>query len=166
MEIRKLEKCHHRQLKEMFETVVEMLPSKDLLIVPTAEEIECIFENNNSEFWGFFDEDDLLAVSSLSFDKEDFLEITNLLGIDGSTVAEVAECMTLPQARGNNLMLKINTELVNRAKEKGIKHLIATAHPDNKASNKSLEKLGMVCMGQFMRYGKYLRNYFVMNIDV
>ena len=64
-----------------------------------------------------------------------------------------------------NFMLRINEKLLDRAKDLGIEYLVATAHPENVASNKSLGKLGMECKGQFMRYGKYLRNYLVMKID-
>lgn len=165
MEIKRLEKCHHGQLKDMFKTIVEGLPSKDLLIVPTEEEIECIFKNCKCEFWGLFDKNNLVAVSSLSVDNDDFFEITRLLGIEENRVAEIAECMTLPEARGNNFMLRINEKLLDRAKDIGVEYLVATAHPENVASNKSLGKLGMECKGQFMRYGKYLRNYLVMKID-
>ena len=72
--------------------------------------------------------------------------------------------MTLPKARGNNYMLKINTALLSVAKELGFEYLIATAHPDNTPSNHSLQKLGMECKGQFYRYGKFLRNYYLMKI--
>ena len=100
----------------------------------------------------------------LFYDEEDFADIVKLLGLEGCRVAEIAECMTLPLSRGNNFMFKINSVLVQRAKEKGIEYLIATAHPDNNASNHSLQKLGMKIKGQFYRYGKYYRNYLVMKI--
>ena len=104
------------------------------------------------------------SISSLSFDKEDFLEVVRLLQIENDKVAEIAECMTHVEARGNNYTLKINKELVKVAKEMGVKYLIATAHPDNIASKVSLKKLGMSEKGQFYRYETYLRNYFVMKI--
>ena len=54
--------------------------------------------------------------------------------------------------------------LVKEAKHRGFEYLIATAAPENIASNKSLLKLGMKCVCQINRYGKYLRNCYMMKI--
>lgn len=164
MEIKKLEKSCHEEFKYLIKIVVENLPKKEWLITPTNEELENIFENERIDYWGVFDNGKLVAISSLSFDKTDFFEIVKLLGLEQNKVAEIAECMTLQEARGNNYMFKINNVLVKRAKEMGFEYLIATAHPDNIASNSSLKKLGMKVAGQFYRYGKYYRNYLVMKI--
>ena len=165
MEIRKIEKVYHGQLKSLMKTVVDLLPKKEWLITPTQEEVENIFENSKVDYWGAFDGDKLVAISSLSYDEDDFAEIVKLLGIEKNKVAEIAECMTLPEARGNNLMFKINSLLVEKARERGIEYLIATAHPENNASNISLQKLGMTIAGQFYRYGKNFRNYLVIRIN-
>ena len=164
MEIKKLEKRHHKELKDLIKIIVENLPKREWLITPTEEEIENIFENDMVDYWGVFENEKLLAISSLAFDESDFIEIVKLLGIENAKVAEIAECMTLPEARGNNYMLKINKILVQRAKEMGVEYIIATAHPENVASNASLQKLGMSIAGQFYRYGKNYRNYLVMKI--
>lgn len=164
MEIKRIEKSYHKEFKKLISTVVDALSKKEWLIAPTDEEIENVFENNKVDFWGVFEDGELLAISSLSYDEDDFAEIVNLLEIEGHKVAEIAECMTLPKARGNNFMLKINSVLAQKAKEKGIEYLIATAHPDNVASNSSLQKLGMKKAGQFYRYRKYPRNYLVMKV--
>ena len=164
MEIRKLEQKDHGQLKELIDAVVDDLKVKDWLIAPTKEEIESVFENNNVEFWGVFDGDTLLSISCLSFDNDDFSEIVKACGIENLKVAEIAECMTLPFARGNNLTLQINQKLVQVAKSMGFDYLVATAHPDNIASNISLQKLGMTSSTQIHRYGTHLRNCFVMKL--
>ena len=164
MEIKKIEKSYHKELKGLIKTVAKALPKKEWLITPSEEAIENLFESELFDYWGVFENDKLLAISSLSYDEEDFADIVKLLGIEGKNVAEIAECMTLPQARGNNFMFKINSVLFQRAREKGIEYLIATAHPDNNASNHSLQKLGMEIKGQFYRYGKNLRNYLVMKL--
>ena len=164
MEIRRIRKKYHKEFKALIETVVEALPKKEWLITPTNEEIENVFENDAVDYWGVFENNKLLAISSLAFDEQDFLEILKLLKIENKKVAEIAECMTIPFARGNNYMFKINNELVKLAKDRGVEYLIATAHPDNIASNTSLKKLGMSLGGQFYRYGCYLRNYYFMKV--
>ena len=164
MEIIKLTKNYHNQLKNLINNISTALTNPEWLIVMTNEEIENVFENKNVIMYGITENEKLLSISGLFYDESDFLDIEKLCNIEGSKVAEIAECMTLPEARGNNYMLKLNNSLLLKAKELGFEYLIATAHPDNTASNHSLQKLGMVCMGQFYRYGKYLRNYYLIKI--
>ena len=61
-------------------------------------------------------------------------------------------------------MHKVNSKLIEIAKKKGFEYLVATAHPDNVASNKSLAKLGMECKAQIIRAGKYLRNVYMIKL--
>lgn len=164
MKIELLTRKSHQKLKDLITTVDQYLNNPEMLIVLTKEEIENIFNNKNAMMYGLFENDELVSISGLFFDESDFYDIVKLLNIENTKVAEIAECMTLPKARGNNYMLKINQVLLNRAKELGVDYLIATAHPDNISSNKSLTKLGMQCNGQFYRYGKYLRNYYVIKV--
>ncbi|MBQ8425139.1 MAG: GNAT family N-acetyltransferase [Clostridia bacterium] len=164
MEITRLTKNYHSQLKNLINIVSSSLPNPEWLIVMTNDEINNVFENKNALLYGIIENEKLLSISGLFFDESDFLDIEKLCDIKGSKVAEIAECMTLPEARGNNYMLKINNSLLKKAKELGYEYLIATAHPDNTASNHSLQKLGMICKGQFYRYGKYFRNYYLIKI--
>lgn len=164
MNIKPLEKSFHNQLKELVRVTVSELSNPNWLIALTDKEIDNIFETQNALVYGAIKNDKLLAISGLFFDESDFIEIVKLLNIENKKVAEIAECMTLPEARGNNYMLKINTELLAKAKDLGFEYLIATAHPDNIASNTSLKKLGMTCSGQFYRYEKYLRNYYILKL--
>ena len=164
MEIKPLTKYFHNQLRELVKTTVKNLENKEWLITLTDKELDIIFENKNALIYGATENEKLLAISGLFFDESDFIDILKLLNIENKKVAEIAECMTFPEFRGNNYMLKINLKLVEKAKELGFEYLIATAHPDNIASNTSLKKLKMTCSGQIYRYGKYLRNYYVLKI--
>ena len=164
MEIKRLTKDYHKELKEIVNITANNLANPEWLIVMTNEEVENVFENQNVIMYGVTENKELLSISGLFFDESDFLDIEKLCAIEGCKVAEIAECMTLPEARGNNYMLKINTALLAVAKELGFEYLIATAHPKNTASNHSLQKLGMQCKGQFYRYGKFLRNYYLIKI--
>jgi len=164
MEIIRLKKEYHNDLKEIVNITANNLANPEWLIVMTKDEIENIFDNKNAIMYGVIDNEKLISISGLFFDESDYLDIEKLCGIEGSRVAEIAECMTLPEARGNNYMLKINEKIIEEAKQLGFEYIIATAHPENIASNHSLQKLGMECKGQFKRYGKYLRNYYLIKI--
>ena len=164
MDIKLLSKDYQDDLRNLVKTTIQNLQNPEWLIALTDIEIDNIFDNNQVILYGAIENDVLLSISGLFFDKSDFLDIVKLLGIENKKVAEIAECMTFPEYRGNNYMLKINQVLLKKAKELGIEYLIATAHPDNIASNTSLSKLGMKCSGQIQRYGKFLRNYYVIKI--
>ena len=164
MNIKLLTSEYQNQLRVLVKTTIQNLINPEWLIALTDNEIDNIFENKNVLLYGAFENEKLLAISGLFFDESDYIDIVKLLGIENKKVSEIAECMTFPEYRGNNYMLKINRVIIEKAKELGVEYLIATAHPDNIASNTSLTKLGMKCSGQMQRYGKYLRNYYVMKI--
>ena len=165
MEILQLNEHYISQIKKITNSVIANLPNPDWLICLTNDEIDNLFINPNVIMYGLVSNNKLLSISGLFFDESDFFDITKLLNIPSNKVAEIAESMTLPNARGHNYMLKINQELKTHATILGFEYLIATAHPDNIASNKSLQKLGMKCYGQFLRYGKYLRNYYLLKLN-
>ena len=164
MEIIRLTKENHNQFKEIIKVVVDNLEDKDMLIVISDKEQDEIFENKRAAVFGAVENQELLAISGLFWDESDFQEIVELCDISGAKVAEIAECMTLPNARGRGIMLAVNKQLCAYARQQGFDYLIATAHPANKASDATLKKLGMKCQGQFMRYGQYIRNYYLLKL--
>ncbi|OCL94362.1 hypothetical protein [Arcobacter porcinus] len=72
--------------------------------------------------------------------------------------------MTLKSARGKKCMLNLNKILLDLAKEKNIKYIIATAHPKNIASNKSLKNLNMVFVKEIIR-SNYPRNLYILELN-
>ena len=62
-------------------------------------------------------------------------------------------------------MLRLNEHLLRIARERSIDVLIATAHPDNVSSCKSLEKLGMAIKGSMVKSGRFPRNIYLMMIN-
>ena len=57
-------------------------------------------------------------------------------------------------------MREINSVIMSEAKNQGFVYLVATAHPDNIASNTSLSKLGLSYKKTVVRTGGYLRNVY------
>ncbi len=163
MELKKLERKDERQFRELNETIRANLSNSDYFM-PLGE---VVFENfyNPDMFmtYGFFDGEKLAACSLLSFDEDDLKELKQLLRLDGKT-AEMGASMTLPEYRGNNLMFKINEKLLNEAKTTDLKYIVATAHPNNVASNMSLKKLGMIKAAEINRHGKFKRNVYLYTI--
>ena len=107
----------------------------------------------------------LAGVSLIDRTEEEFAQLSEVAGVGADKKgAELGACMVLPKYRGNNLMHIMNTELVRLAKENGIDYLVASAHPDNIASNTSLKKLGFLHKAVITRAGHYIRNAYYMEI--
>lgn len=93
-------------------------------------------------------------------DIEDLKYELETLNIQTNYCAEIGASMTLKSARGKKCMLNINKKLMEVAKDKGLKYIIATAHPDNIASNISLRNLKMKFIKEFSRQS-FPRNLYI-----
>lgn len=113
--------------------------------------------------FGAFDMDKLIAFSLISRDENDLLELKKLLNLTEKT-AEIGASMVDIDYRGNNLMYIINQKLIEQAKLTDIKHIVATAHPDNISSNTSLQKVGLKKISFINRYGVKPRNVYLLNL--
>ena len=72
--------------------------------------------------------------------------------------------MVHPKYRNKGLMKELGTELIECAYEKNIAYLIATAHPKNYASKKSLEGLGFIKKDKIVKNGNYRRNIYIYDV--
>lgn len=166
MKILKLTKNHKNDFININKLTKENLENHDFFIgFFSNEEIDNFLQNDNQAiFYGCLENNDLVALSALFFDVEDFQNELNILNINPKLCAEIGASMTLKNARGKGYMLSINKELIKIAKEKNIKYLLATAHPDNIASNKSLNNLGMNFIKEFKRHN-FPRNLYILNLN-
>ena len=92
-------------------------------------------------------------------DIEDLKYELETLNIQTNYCAEIGASMTLKSARGKKCMLNINKK-IKLSKDKGLKYIIATAHPDNIASNISLRNLNMKFIKEFSRQS-FPRNLYI-----
>jgi RimJ/RimL family protein N-acetyltransferase len=109
----------------------------------------------------FNENNELVAASGLFFFE--MLTDTSVCMLNRG-IAEIGRCMVLPEYRGDNLMLKLNRELVELAKKLGKMRLVATAHPDNVASCHSLEQLGFTKKCLVKKWKHYSRDYYTYDI--
>lgn len=150
--------------EEMSKVIVSFLPREDFLIPMTPEEYEDTFVEGSSDIvYGLFDNGKLIATSSLLHDVSAYGEQDEVKEVLKHKCAEIGECMVLPDYRGQDLMFKLNSLLKEDAKKLDIKYMLATAHPENVASNTSLKKIGFKRIKTFNRHG-YLRNLYLMEI--
>ena len=162
--IKKLTSEQKADFSQMNDATVDMLVDKSFLIPFSNEEIEDLFSDNAKDVvFGIFHENEMAAMAGLYFDLRDFESQKDYLDIDFSKTGEIGGCMTSSEHRGKGYMLTLNKELTEVAREMGLKHIVATAHPENYASIKSLTRLGMRLIREFDRHG-FRRNLYVMEL--
>lgn len=145
-----------RPLHEAMSRVIyEALPNKELLIPMTPEEYDDTYTDTNEDVvYGVFREGRLIATCSLLHDVRAYAVNPELKDLLKHPCIEIGECMVLPEYRGRSLMLHLNKLIKAEARRQDVCYMLATAHPDNKASNDSLRKLGYRIMKEFTRAGK------------
>ena len=165
MQVKQLNKSHEKQFSAMMMEIRKSLENPLWFMSFTEQEQKEMLAGKTIITYGAFSDDgELMAVSGLFPNPDEFKDITELLKLNPNKTTELGGCMTLPKFRGHNLMLQLNEMLLKVAKEAGFSNMIATAHPDNIASNKSLKALGMKLEKTITRNGKYLRNVYLLNL--
>ena len=139
--------------------VVKNIPRPEFFIKINDEEEKVLFNENLCIVFGAFEKGKLVAASSLYFNQEN--DVSEFLSLPSGECGEIAHSIVLPKFRGNNLMLSLNKEILLEAQKLKIKYLLATAHPENIASNQSLLALGLKKIDRFMRHENFDRNIYL-----
>ena len=163
-EIRRLDKSNQSDFVN-FNRIIRNNLQNPLWFMPFSEEnMKHTFDEGNTlVVYGAFVDNVLGAISLFDTNQEEFKELSLIAGVSPDKKgAELGGSMVLPDFRGQNLMLDVNNKLIEVAKEMGIQYFVATAHPDNVASNRSLQKLGMQLKTTITRTGGYLRNVYLL----
>lgn len=157
--------------KEDKNKVDELIKENDSTLVNPAfwlpiqkEAYEHFFDTSWTWFYGLFIKDKLIGMAALFLNKEEYGETCLSLNIPTDSLAEIGRAYISPSYRGHNLITSIYQVLQMKGKELGIKHLLATVHPDNIPSLKALEKFGMVKIGHLTKYNSFQRDVFFKDI--
>lgn len=159
IQIRRLNSADLPAVRYVTEAVRSSLVN-DAWFIPMSEEtMDAMFsEGSTLTVYGAFEGDTLAAVALIDTDIEEMADLTGSMKLPGDAGAELGACVVLPEHRGKNLMYLVCQQLVTVARDMGLSYLVASAHPDNIASNHSLKKLGMKHRATLIRCGGYLRN--------
>ncbi|MFV0362400.1 MAG: GNAT family N-acetyltransferase [Suipraeoptans sp.] len=163
MRIIKLNEDHIAELTYINMHIAESLKDSTYYIPFTEKEIKDALIKSEGVVIGIEENGKLVAVSGLTTDMNDFKNAPLDLEIDLDNTLEIGGSMTIPAYRGRGYMRTLNEKLIEMAREKGVKHVIATAHPGNAPSDKSLKSIDMKFKKVFNRQG-YLRNIYVIDL--
>jgi len=164
--VRQLSVKDRKQYCSLWKNVEDNLEHDEWWLPANPLSKKHFFDTDWTIIEGMFEEDELIATSSLFLNPNEYEQSALKLGIDLHTtrVGEIGRCMVRPDFRGNNMMLQLNRILLEEATRLGLDALIATAHPDNAASCSSLEKLGMTKEG-FIIKNTYPRNIYCIKLN-
>lgn len=164
MDIRRLNKEDNESLKKLIDVIETHVVNPQWWLPIKQEAYDNFLNPDWTIFLGAFVDNDLIGASALFLNEFEYGESLTAVGKQLAPIAEIGRCMVHPKYRKQNIMLLLNRELYEIAKKMGIKTLIATAHPDNLASNCSLQTLGMKIEKCILKENQYLRNILLMKI--
>ena len=163
--ITKLTFLHKADFVRMNRQTAAGLADPAFLIPFSDSEIETVFKPDAPDLiYGVFEAGELIAMSGLYFNLDDFKDEPELQALDFSKTAEIGGSMTSPAHRNKGFMYKLNSALIRAARRQGITTILATAHPENNFSNRSLQRMGMRIVKEFDRHG-YRRNLYRMDLE-
>lgn len=159
-EVKMLDSSNHVSIRALAKKVESKLIDESWFIPMPEEALENMFASDSTlTVCGAFVDGVLAAIALIDTDPAEMADLSEAMSLPtDAAAAELGACMVLPEYRGNNLMHLVCQRLVAEAKEMGLAFLVASAHPDNAASNKSLKKLGMEHRTTLIRGNSYLRN--------
>ena len=164
-EIKRLTKAHHEDFKRINAETRKTLTNPSWFMPFSEEVLETLLDENSTlVVYGCFIDGTLAGVSLFDMNYDEFAQLAETLGITDKKGAELGGSMVLPAFRGQHIMYDVNVALMQTAKEMGINYFVATAHPDNIASNSSLKKLGMEYKTTITRTGGYIRNVYLLEL--
>ena len=158
MYLKKLEKGDEEKLLDLIKQIEDSLQDKKWWLPINTISKKHFFDDGWTYFLGLFDNDKLIGASALFFNKHEFGESLSNCKKAKLPVVEIGRCMILPSYRKKNLLCNLNIKLIEIAKEKGIKTILATIHPENKPSQASFKKLGFNIETTIVKNNDYVRN--------
>ena len=152
------------ELKKVMDKTIAVLSQKDWYVpddIPFLERhikeegyiLKCVIENKIVAF---------LIVRYPMFSEDNLgYYLPNVTDEMLTKVAHIESVAVLPEFRGYKLQKRLLETAEKIEKEKNIKYLMATVHPDNIYSMKNFEEEEFLCLLETKKYGGLRRNILV-----
>ena len=119
------------------------------------------FDDEWTFFLGAFVQEELVGAAALFFNENEWGESRQTIGIQSTSIAEFGRAMVRSDFRGRGIMNLIASELVKVATGKPVDYLLATVHPNNIPSQKTVKMMGMEKAGFCVKNGGFERDIFL-----
>lgn len=140
---KKIPKSDESQVRDLISNVLGNLERPEFFIPYADWELNSLFDESYALLDGAYFGDKLVGMAQLYVQQEMLDEFKKAMNIPDKKVAEFGGNLILPEARGKGIMFTMIKKHLEDARRLGFDYVISMAHPDNIASLKSLQKLGM-----------------------
>ena len=145
----------------MINIVLGGLEKKEYFIPYEEWELNSLFDENYAPIHGAYDGDKLVGMAQLYVDQQMLKEFKDVMGISDKRVCELGGNLVLPEYRGRGITSQLHKIQYALAEELGFDYIISMAHPDNTASLKALQKIGLEYLKTTTVANGHLRDVYI-----
>ena len=164
LEFKKITEEYKEQLYNLIDKVLSNIP--DGHFIPYEKwELDSMFDDvNYAPLYGAFDGDKLVGMAQLYVSQEMMAGFKKDFNLENYTVCELGGNLVLPEYRGRGITTTLQKMELEIAKERGFDYIISMAHPDNIASCKTLEKVGLKFYKTMSVANGFYRNLYMLKL--
>lgn len=118
-------------------------------------------EVNYAPLYGAYDGDKLVGMAQLYVSQDMLKDFKDEFGLSEYKVCELGGNLVLPEYRGRGITTTLQKMEMELAKERCFDYIISMAHPDNVASCKTLEKIGLEFVKETTLSNGFLRRLYM-----
>lgn len=162
---KKISEKDKEQLFHLIDVVLSGLDDQSHFIPYEQWELDSMFdEENYAPLYGAYDGNRLVGMAQLYVSQEMLADFKKEFGITDYKVCELGGNLVLPEYRGNGITTKLQTMLLQVAKDLDFDYIISMAHPNNISSCKTLEKVGLKFVKETTLSNGFLRKLYVLKL--
>lgn len=159
---KKIEEKDKEQLFNLIDIVLSNLPDQSHFIPYEQWELDSMFDEvNYAPLYGAYDGDKLVGMAQLYVSQDMLADFKVEFGLTDYKVCELGGNLVLPEYRGLGITTKLQTMEIELAATLGFDYVISMAHPDNVASCKTLEKVGLEFVKETTLSNGFLRKLYM-----
>lgn len=163
---KKIEEKDKEQLFKLIDIVLNGLPDQAHFIPYEQWELDSMFDDvNYAPLYGAYDGDKLVGMAQLYVSQDMLKEFKEEFELTEYKVCELGGNLVLPEYRGRGITTKLQTLEMQLAKDLGFDYIISMAHPDNIASCKTLEKIGLEFVKETKLSNGFLRRLYMKKLN-
>ena len=163
---KKIEKKDKEQLFKLVDIVLSGLENQAYFIPYEQWELDNMFDEvNYAPLYGAYDEEKLVAMAQLYVSQDMLDDFKKEFNLSEYKVCELGGNLVLPEYRGKGITTKLQLMEMELAKKLGFDYIISMAHPDNKSSCKTLEKIGLEFIKETTLSNGFLRRLYMKKLN-
>ena len=138
------------------------LPDQAHFIPYEQWEFDSMFDEvNYAPLYGAYDGDKLVGMAQLYVSQDMLNDFKDEFELSQYKVCELGGNLVLPEYRGNGITTKLQTMLIELAKNLDFDYIISMAHPDNIGSCTTLERIGLDFVKETKLSNGFLRKLYM-----